>query len=134
MLSPFPALFAFSWFAPTIIRIVLGVFFIQFGVAKLRSEKSEKLTFFELAGFPQAHTFLIATAWIEILGGAMLVAGLYAQVAAIALSILMAGAVWIKRRKPELLKNDIEFYILLLVATVSIILTGAGAIAFDIPL
>jgi len=134
MLSPFPALFAFSWFAPTIIRIVLGVFFVRFGLAKLRSEKSDKLTFFELAGFPRARAFLLITAWVEIIGGAMLFVGFYAQVAAIALSVIMAGAVWIKRQKPELLKNDIEFYVLLLVATASLILTGAGAFAFDIPL
>ncbi len=134
MLSPFPGLFAFAWFAPTIIRLILGVFFVRFGILKLRSEKSEKLTFFELAGFPRAHIFLFLSAWIEIVGGLMLIAGLYTQTAAMVLSLFMLGAVFIKLRKPEILKNDTEFYVLLLAATASLIISGAGALAFDIPL
>lgn len=134
MISPFPELFAFGWFAPTIIRLVLGIFFVRFGILKLRSEKSEKLTFFELAGFPRAHMFLLISAWVEIIGGLMLIAGLYTQIAAIILSMFMFGAVFIKWRKPELLKNDAEFYVLLLAATATLIISGAGAFAFDIPL
>ena len=134
MLSPFPELFAFAWFAPTIIRLVLGVFFVRFGILKLRSEKSEKLTFFELAGFPRANIFLLLSAWTEIVGGLLLIAGLYAQIAAMVLSLFMLGAVFIKWRKPELLKNDMEFYIILFIATASLIISGAGALAFDIPL
>ena len=64
----------------------------------------------------------------------MLIAGLYTQIAAIALSLLLLAAVFIKWRKPELLKNDTEFYILLAAATATLIISGAGAIAFDIPL
>ena len=134
MLSPFPELFAFGWFAPTIIRLVLGIFFVRFGISKLRSEKSEKLTFFELAGFPRANIFLLLSAWIEIVGGILLIVGFYTQVTAIILALFMAGAVFIKWRKPELLKNDMEFYILLLAATATLIISGAGALAFDIPL
>lgn len=134
MISPFPILFAFGWFAPTIIRIVLGIFFVRFGIVKLHSGKSAKLTFFESAGFPRANIFLLTTAWIEIIGGIMLVTGLYVQIAAITLSLLMAGAVFIKWHKPGLLKNDIEFYILLLAGTASLIISGAGAFAFDLPL
>jgi len=134
MLSPFPELFAFSWFAPTLIRLVLGVFFVQFGILKLRSEKSTKLTLFESAGFPHAHIFLRITAWVEIVGGIMLIAGFYTQVAAVTLAVIMIGAISVKKKRPELLGNDIEFYILLFVAAVSLLLSGAGAIAFDIPL
>ena len=134
MLSPFPELFAFGWFAPTIIRLVLGIFFVRFGISKLRSEKSEKLTFFELAGFPRANIFLLLSAWIEIAGGILLIVGFYTQVTAIILALFMAGAVFIKWRKPELLKNDMEFYILILAATATLIISGAGALAFDIPL
>lgn len=134
MLSPFPELLAFGWFAPTIIRLVLGVFFVQFGILKLRSEKSTKLTFFESAGFPRAYMFLLISAGVEIIGGLMLIAGLYVQIAAMALSLLMLGAVFIKWRKPELLKNDMEFYVLLLAATATLIISGAGAFAFDLPL
>ena len=134
MLSPFPILFAFSWFAPAIIRVVLGVFFVRFGILKLRSEKSAKLTFFEELGLPYAHWFLLMTAWVEIVGGIALIAGFYGQIAALFFAVLMAGAVFVKWRRPELLRNDIEFYTLLLVASASLVLSGSGAIAFDIPL
>lgn len=87
-----------------------------------------------MAGFPRANIFLLISAWVEIIGGLMLVAGLYTQVAAMALSIFMLGAVFIKWRRPELLKNDTEFYVLLLAGTATLIISGAGALAFDIPL
>lgn len=87
-----------------------------------------------MAGFPRARVFLLVSAWVEIVGGLMLIAGLYAQIAAMALSLFMLGAVFIKWRRPELLKSDTEFYVLLLAATATLIISGAGALAFDVPL
>jgi len=134
MLNPFPELLAFGLLATFVIRVFLGLLFLRFGIFKIKRDRSEKLRFFESAGLRPAKVFLYGTAFIEIIGGAMLLIGIYTQIASIALSVLMAGAVLIKVRNPESLKNDLGYYVLLFIATLSLLFLGAGLFAFDLPL
>ena len=134
MLNPFPELLAFGLVAVFAIRVFLGVIFIRFGILKLKKDKVKKLLFFENAGMKPANMFLYGTSLIEIIGGLMLVIGLYTQIASLILSIVMLGAVFVKIKNPELLKNDICYYLLLFITTLSLMFLGAGIFAFDLPL
>jgi len=64
----------------------------------------------------------------------MLFIGIYTQIVSIALSVLMAGAILIKTKNPISLKNDLGYYILLFITTLSLLFLGAGLFAFDLPL
>ena len=71
---------------------------------------------------------------IEIIGGIFLVLGLFTQLTALALLFIIIAATYIKIRKPELLDNTLEFYILAIAVLVSLVFLGPGFWAIDLPL
>lgn len=119
MLNPFPSLLIYSTLAPFILRIVLGLIFLDLGASRLRSRKLN---------------FLSAIALLEVVGAFMLFIGLYTQIAALGFAILTGIELYIEWKDSKILKGDFVFYLLLFVISLSLLLTGAGAYAKDIPL
>ncbi|OHA92332.1 MAG: hypothetical protein A3J09_02565 [Candidatus Zambryskibacteria bacterium RIFCSPLOWO2_02_FULL_51_21] len=134
MLNPFPDLLAYSILAPLFLRLVLGLIFIDLGFLKFRSEKQRWITSFEALYLRPADLFVAVYGIIQIAGGLLLLIGLWTQVAALAFAILTGIELGIELSMREVLKRDITFYLLLFVISISLLLTGAGAYAFDIPL
>ena len=134
MLNPFPELLTFSLLGPFILRLVIGVIFIDLGVLKLRGEKSRWLASFNTLGLRPADLFLTLYAFVQIIAGLFILVGLWTQIAAIVLVIFTAIEFYIEWSAKEILKRSIVFYILLLAILLSLLLTGAGAYAFDLPL
>jgi uncharacterized membrane protein YphA (DoxX/SURF4 family) len=73
-------------------------------------------------------------ALIDIVGGIMLLVGWYTQIAALAFVILFGIELYIEYKDKSILRRDLTFYLLVLAIAISLLLTGAGAYAFDIPL
>lgn len=134
LLTVFPDLLTYSLIAPFILRVSLGLVLVYFSYLKFRKERVEKIAFFDSLGMKPGVFYVNTVGGIELVGGILLVAGAYTQIAALGATIIMLVATFIKWRRPESLRNDIEFYILLLVIAVSLIFTGAGFFAFDLPL
>ncbi|HRH25825.1 MAG TPA: hypothetical protein PLD99_02705 [Parcubacteria group bacterium] len=117
MLNPFPDLLIYSMLAPFILRIVLGLVYLDLGT--LNWKKSGNMKILGL---------------VEIIGAAMLFFGIYTQYAAM-LFILIGGiSFYIEYKDASVLKRDIVFYLLVLAISISLLLTGAGAYAKDLPL
>jgi len=133
MLNVFPSLLDFSLLAPVILRIVAGLIFVDLGYLKLRKEKARWATLYNSFLF-QGNLLLLIIATIEIVGGIMLIIGLYTQIAALLLSILTFMNVSVEFREPSFIRRDFVFYLMLLVITLSLLVTGAGLFAFDLPL
>jgi uncharacterized membrane protein YphA (DoxX/SURF4 family) len=108
--------------------------FIDLGVLKFKGERQEWLRSFETLGLRPADLLLSIYAVVQLVGGAMLVLGLWTQVAALIFVIFTAIEFYIEWTEGDVLKRDIVFYILTLAIAFSLLLTGAGAFAFDIPL
>ena len=116
MPSLFPELFNFSFIAPFVLRIALGIPLIKHGFGKVIAK--EKTPQRILGG-------------IVFLSGIFLVAGLFTQAAAIAVSlIIIVSSIILKEQHP---RSWTERIIKLAIA-VSLILTGPGIFAFDLPL
>lgn len=116
MPSLFPELFNFSFIAPFVLRIALGVPLIKRGFGKIISK--EKTPQRILGG-------------IVFLSGILLVIGLFTQAAAMAVSlIIIASSIIIRGQHP---RSWTERVVKLAIA-VSLILTGPGFFAFDLPL
>ena len=112
----FPELFNFSFLAPFVLRIALGAPLIKHSFGKIISPQSalQKI----LGG-------------IVFLSGIFLVIGLFTQAAAIAVSlIIIASSIIMGGKHP---RSWTERLIKLAIA-VSLILTGPGMFAFDLPL
>lgn len=117
MLNPFPLLLVYSTLAPFILRLVLGFIYLDIGFLNLK-----KSGYLKLLGL------------VEVVGAVMLFFGFYTQIAAI-LFILIAGtSLYIEYKDATVLRRDIAFYLLLLAISISLLLSGAGAYAKDLPL
>ncbi len=134
MLNPFPELLNYSLLAPFILRVVLGLIFLDLGTLKFRSEKARWLASFETLGLRPADFFVPVYGILQVVGGAMLLLGLWTQVAALAFVLFTGAELYIEWSGREFLKRDFTFYLLIFVIAISLLLTGAGAYAFDIPL
>lgn len=117
MLNPFPELLIYSTLAPFILRVVLGFVYLDIGILNLKKSR-----YLKLLGV------------VEIAGAVLLFLGLYTQIAAILFIVIAGTSLYIEYKDEALLKRDIVFYLLLLAISISLLLSGAGAYAKDIPL
>jgi uncharacterized membrane protein YphA (DoxX/SURF4 family) len=134
MLNPFPDLLTYSMFAPFLLRVIAGLIFINIGSLAFRSERRHWLISFAALKIPKPKIALKIFGILEIALGAMLVAGFYTQVAALVLAISTLAEALTEYRDPGILKRNFTFYLVVLVILLSLLLTGAGSFAFDLPL
>lgn len=120
--------------APFILRVVIGLLFIDLGFLKFRGEKEHWSASFETLGLRPVDLFLPLYALLQIVGGVLLLIGLWTQVAALAFVVFTGIELYVEWQAREILKRDIVFYLLILTISLSLLLTGAGAYAIDIPL
>ena len=134
MLNPFPELLNYTLMAPFILRVVLGLIFVDLGVLKFRGEKGRWLASFEALGLRPADFFVPLYGFLQVAGGFLLLVGLWTQVAALSFALFTFAELYVEWSANTVLKRDLTFYLLLFILSLSLLLTGAGAYAFDIPL
>lgn len=120
MLSLFPSLLTWQEISPLMIRVVLGAIFI-FIAYRVFVDKSAKST-----------TKVVAI--IEFISGALILVGLWTQLAAMVIAIDLIIRIAGKIKTKSFLTDGVNYYVLLLVMSLSLIVTGAGFLAFDYPL
>jgi putative oxidoreductase len=119
-------------FAPVFLRVIVGVVGALHGWPKLKSlggfiERIDRM------GIPIAPVLGTAAALAEFLGGLALILGLFTRYAAFFFACVMAVAVF-KVQLPNgffAKGNGYEYPLVLLVAAVSLIFSGAGPISLD---
>jgi len=132
MLTPFPDLLMFGFFAPTILRFAAALIFAYLAYTHFHHKDAIARIKMPLLGGGMWVAWAAIT--IEIIVAAALFFGYYTQYAAL---IGMLGAV-----KHFVWRNTYPTYFvlprttsfLLIVILASLLLTGAGALAFDLPL
>lgn len=120
--------------APFILRVVAGIIFIDLGKLALNGEKNRWLISLSAIKLPRPELGVKILGILEILGGIMLLAGFYTQIAALVLAVLTFAEAFVEYKDPAILKRTLVFYVLLLAISLSLLLSGAGAFAIDIPL
>jgi putative oxidoreductase len=129
----FPELFSFTLIAPLILRVVLGFIFLNLGVLKLGKERGGWISSLNILGIKPASFFALLLGILEIIGGLLLIVGAYTQLVALVLAIIALSELFIEYKEESILKRDLVFYLLLTAICVSLLLTGAGLFAIDIP-
>ena len=130
----FPELFNYSIIAPFILRVVLGLIFLNLGSLKLGKEKPGWIASMNILNLRPAGFFTSLLGIIEIIGGLLLIAGAYTQLTALILGVIALIELFIEYREESILKRDFVFYLLLTAICTSLLLTGAGLFAVDMPL
>ncbi len=137
MLNIFPSLLTYSFSAPTLVRVGVAVSFLIIGYKTLFLTKDGIATVFEFEaiGLRPAAYFAWFFGTVELLAGVCLAAGFVTQIAAMATGLISLGFLCMpgKNRGDHLPINKLALF-LLLVCSLSLIFSGAGAYAFDIPL
>jgi uncharacterized membrane protein YphA (DoxX/SURF4 family) len=134
ILNVFPHLLTYSLLAPFILRITLGFVFLRFGGTLLSHRRTEATATAESIGIPGAPYAMLALGIIEIVVGIALIAGIYTQVAAIVAALVALKFIYWKLRGKPLGNEGILFDLLILAIAFSLVLSGAGLFAFDLPL
>lgn len=132
MLNTFPELLNLSFFAPLILRMALGILLIEFSLACHR--KNISLTsFFRERKIPLANIFTYKLIILQFLSGLLLIVGLYTQISVLVSIYTLLVLMFINKRV-KILRFDNSLYVLLILISISLLLTGAGALALDLPL
>jgi len=133
MLSQFPNLLWLGIFAPFILRIALGLilFLTSFHQLVDKRHVSEKRFLNEWPKY--GYNLLWTISVVEIILGLSLVAGMYTQTTALLTALLSTFAI-ISSKYRLATSRDFLFYILMLAISLSLVITGAGVFAFDVPL
>ena len=134
MLSIFPSLLSYGILAPLVLRVLVGLIFIDLAYLKLHSEKKAWNLFFDTIRLKPGHLYTKIFAALEIIGGVLLIIGLYTQLVALVFALITFAECYIEMQDNEFLKRDIVFYVLILAICLSLLVLGAGAFALDLPL
>lgn len=134
MLNPFPELLNYALIAPLLLRLVVGLIFVDLGFLKFKSEKLRWVSSFEALGLRPADLLVPLYATLQVVGGVMLLVGAYTQVAALFFVLSTGAELYVEWKAREVLKRDMVFYLLIFVISLSLLFTGAGAYAIDLPL
>ncbi len=132
MLSLFPQILFLSPLAPTLLRIAAGLIFLS--IAWTHWQKQDELGQIDFVLIGRGVWIPIFASIIELIIGVGLVLGIYAQLAGLLGALgALKFFIW-KRRYGAIIPLSRTASVLLLVICLSLVFTGAGAFAFDLPL
>jgi uncharacterized membrane protein YphA (DoxX/SURF4 family) len=126
MLNPFPFLLSLSFIAPLVLRIALGGVLLWFTLNKILDTKKGKI-------YPSPFLTLYIPVVVSVVTGLLLIVGSWTQYAAL-LAILYAITAFIYEILNNRQTETIIIYFLIFTIAISIATTGAGILAFDLPL
>ncbi|MDO8518046.1 MAG: DoxX family membrane protein [bacterium] len=133
MLNPFPQLLDFAFFAPLLLRVAVAIVLMYLAYKLVCAQGEITKIRFPILGKPGAW-LVWARATIEVLVALALLLGYYTQIAAGVAMVLAIKHFVFARRYPTIIPLSRATYSLLFVICLSLLLTGAGAWAIDIPL
>jgi uncharacterized membrane protein YphA (DoxX/SURF4 family) len=131
MLNPFPIQFL-TMLAHFLLRLFVGGVCVYLGARHIR-HRNDMRNALNAWWLPGLFTVWYMAA-IELIIGTLFILGLYTQIAALVAMILAIKMIIFHRRFTSPYIPGRAFYVLLFAISLSLFITGAGAIAFDLPI
>jgi len=114
--------------------LTVGVYIFYTGWQHLGGEKESLVKEATKSVSSYAKLLIIIGGSFEIIIGLSLIAGYLTQLMALLGIIYIATLLWFKRTCPIYVKHERVFYVMIFVILLSLLFTGAGAPAVDLPL
>lgn len=120
---------------PLVLRMVIGGLFVYHGYKKFDDGLGMVEEMFDMWGVPAAALTARLTAVVEIVAGLALIVGLGTRIAAVALGVVMIGALWYVKRDLGVISTEpmpgAELDLSLLAGLVAIMGLGPGPMSVD---
>lgn len=133
MLNPFPQLLVYGFFAPALLRVTVAIVFFCMSLHFMRARKQMAGTPAPFIGKPGV-ALVIFSALVYLALGLTLFFGWETQIAALIGILASLKSIWLARTWKAWAPYARSTYILIAVICFSLVLTGAGALAMDLPL
>jgi putative oxidoreductase len=118
--------------APLVLRVVVGVIFAMHGYQKLTMMGVPGVSgFLTMLGFPMPDVFAVLLIAAELGGGILLILGLFTHWTAKVLAFVALVALVTVHLSKGFFLPGYEFILLILAASVSVMITGAGKYSLD---
>jgi len=137
MLTTFPSLLMYGFFVPAALRITVAAFLAYQAVGHFKHKKGvadELHSKFRWMSRESAVWLAGLLILGELCVGVLLFVGAWAQIAAIVAALGFLKMAYFDDTLPTYAPLSRTTYILLIIISLSILMTGAGAFAFDLPL
>lgn len=127
----FEALLQYSDLGLLVLRLAIAAIFIYHALPKLKNSQAMA------SGIGMAPGMVMGLGVVEFVSSLGMIFGIYVQLAAILLGIVMIGAIYFKTQKWKVPffamdKTGWEFDLILLAANIAILLTGGGSIGLGV--
>ena len=127
ILNPLPELLALSFLAPLLLRIIIGAYFLEQFLTIVYTK------YFTQENLKIKNTFKYLIG-IKTISALALVIGFYTQIAVLILIALTIIDMLMEHKVKKLKNIKLQFYIFILAILLSLLVTGAGFFAIDLPL
>lgn len=134
MLNTFPTLLSFGLIAPLILRVTLGLVLIGIGILTISQKRLSFIEYFKLHNFPLPLILPWVFGIVEIIVGIFLIVGLSTQIAAIISVFLLLNLYSFETNNDNILPYSSSLYLILSIVALSLLFSGAGFFALDLPL
>ncbi len=133
MVTLFPQLIAYSWYVPAILRITVAAVFVYLVIYHFKHKKAFASEL-KMVSHEVASWFVGIAILVEIVVAAGFFLGFGTQVVAILGILGFAKMAIFKNKFPTYAPFSRLSYVLLIVICLSLLISGAGIFAFDLPL
>lgn len=133
MLSIFPDLLSFGFFAPFFLRLTLGIILIQIGYKIAFKYRGQFFKFYQENKYPFANHFPLIFGYLTMLTGGFLIIGFLTQIASLA-SIYILASLFLSDKDLQIFHFQKSFYTITIMVSFSLLFLGAGILAIDLPL
>src|SRR3989344_6109374 len=128
MLSLFPSLLAFQEVSPFLLRLTLGIIFIFWAYEKLKGKNTK-----QNSNNNDKNTINnIFSGILEVIIGILFIVGLFIQFASLIAIIVFLLRIIVKIKEKSFMTDGVNYYFILLIISLSLLVTGPGLFAFDL--
>lgn len=119
MFSFFPTLLSFQQISPLLLRLTLGIIFLYWAYKGFVKKDNKRGT---------------ALCILDFILGILFVIGLFTQLSAMIACVVLLIANIYKIKTGSFFTDGINYYFILFIISISLLITGPGLYSFDLPL